>query len=207
MKLSKFIFLTFLSITLFNCGSDDSSDDGDDTPQPQVIVPTITLDVAEAILRTPGSDITDLVDFGQPNGVDTSEYLVELSIGDIYNPGQPQNLATGEMLYYSNYTYFEENPLDPGVYDQFIDGEDLLGVYFNAVFPESTVSPATIEDPFSPTDDVWESLGLEIIDADDDDIDWKYDLEVLIVKDGTAYGYYTIDPKLRIKGRNTNSLN
>lgn len=200
MKISKLILFAFLSITIISCGSDDSDDN---TSQRVVVKPTITLDIDEAILRNPGDDITDLISFGQPSGVSTFDYTVELKVGDILKLKQPMGLDAGDIMYYSRFDFFIEDPFDFGNYIP-VDENEVYGVYLDIVQPVSFDSPSVVEDPFQPGTYISDTLGLKSIDAENDDLEWKYDIQVVLYKDGSFYGYYTIDPKIRIKGRTLN---
>ena len=197
MKLIKNLSLLLIFILLVSCGSDD---DGGGTTN-DVFAPTITLDASTAITRPAGSDITDLIDFGQGTGIPASDYTVELDINDRLQLRQPSGLSSDFTLWYSRVDFFEENPLDPGQFDIPVDEQDVIGVWLNFEIPSSA---SFTPDPLITTGsgDLFTELDLFAINQDSDNIDYKYDIRVVIEQNGTLFGYYFIDPKIRVKSLN-----
>ncbi|RZN83513.1 MAG: hypothetical protein EVB11_04885 [Winogradskyella sp.] len=194
MKLKNCFLLAALSIFLLNCNSDDDSNTSSD------ITPNVTIDINGILALPAGSDITSLVTF---EGANPFDYLAELEVGQSLRLTQPSGLASGEALLYSRLFFFEENLLDPGVFDIQIDTADVYGAYLNKfIAPPGSVE--AFENPNDFNRNISTFLDLTVFDAmDNDDIDYKYDIEVAIREaDGSVSDYYYIDPKIRIKSRN-----
>jgi len=194
MKLFKNLSLLALFLTLSSCGDDDS--------QPiETFEPALTIDVNAIVARPAGSDITDLVDFGQGPGIPASEYFVALDVNDRLQLRQPQSLPNDVTLWYSRVDFFEEDPVNLGQFTIPVIEQDVIGVWLNFDFP-STAN--FIDDPLLPpgSGEIFTEFDLFAINADVNDIDYKYDIRVVVEQNGSFFGYYTIDPKIRVKSLN-----
>ncbi|WP_431134074.1 hypothetical protein [Psychroserpens mesophilus] len=193
MKISKFILLVVLSITIFSCGSDDDDNDSQE-PQNVNINPTITINTDAVIALPPDSDITGLVDFGQPNGVSTSDYLVELTLNDLFTLKRPEGLLPGDVFLIFDIEFYDE-------LDGLVDYEDDVEPFLGLVIPDGQPS-----DYYTSTEATNEGVPVVIFRADNaldnNDLDWKYNIICYITRDGTEYGPYIIDPKIKIKSTN-----
>ncbi|RNC86233.1 MAG: hypothetical protein ED556_08010 [Winogradskyella sp.] len=198
MKFSKLLFVFAICFILLSCNDDD-----DNTQNSNIITPNITLDLNGVLSRPAGADITDLINFGQPNGVSAGDYLVELNVGTRLRLEQPSGLAAGQSLLYSRIFFFEENPSDPGVFDVQVDTLDVYDVWLDRL----RAAPGDPEAAVNPNDfgrSISEFFELIAIDApDSDDIDYKYEIEIALrLPNGSISDYYYIDPKIRIKSLN-----
>ncbi|WP_033958531.1 hypothetical protein [Psychroserpens jangbogonensis] len=188
MKISKFIFLAILTITIASCGSDDDSGSG--TPDQIVITPSVSIGDIDGILALPpGTDITDLISFGQPNGVSTADQESVLELGERFVLARPAGLLSTDIFIYDAIYFFDE-------LDEEIDYDLFISQYLTLVIP-SGESASYYEE--APT-----TVLLNVDDVEDEfDLNWKYDIECYIVRESVEYGPFIIDPKLRLKGRNT----
>ena len=185
MKKINLIYLFIVTTILVGCSSSDNTQDLSDTP-------TVSFDVDAIIALTPGQDISSLVSF---NGQSAATYTSELELNGILNVGRPEGLlSTDEFEYYdvlikdidNNEIEFDETT--------YISEDGNL----KFVVPNGKPSDYYINSD-DYTIDVFE---IQAINADaQSDIEYKYDLEVMITRNGTEYGPYIIDPKLRIRGR------
>jgi hypothetical protein len=189
MKILKFSLIAF-TLIFMSCSSDDESSD---TPDPIQYTPNITLEVEEIILRANGADITDLVSFGQPSGVPTSDFLIELNQNDCFKLGIPEGLGPNDTFYYRRLDFFEN--------DIELDG-DTIGSLFALDIPEEgdEIPNPDVNDPGTNIFKVctYQAIGVAPIV----DIDLKYDVIIYIKRNDDFFGPYTIDPKIRIKSRN-----
>ena len=197
--MKKPIYFILISIFTF-VACDFGDDDGPQNPPfESTIRPKINIQIDNVLNRPPGSDITDLVDFNQENGVSTSDYTIELVFGQRIIFDQPTIVGLNEGLLYSRLAFFEENPNDPGVFDFPVDTLDLYGTLFN----KSVATPGSIdavEFPFDNDRSLSSFLNLEVI-ADDitEEVEYKYEIEVAILNPDGVTGYYYIDPKIIVK--------
>ncbi|MDT0558834.1 hypothetical protein RM697_09250 [Ichthyenterobacterium sp. W332] len=180
--------LILVSLLLFTCSSDD---DGNSII---TILPNITLDINAINALPDGSDITDLVNFGQPLGVSTRDWEVELEEGGVLRFEQPGGLDSDNVLFYSRVDYFDPTGTTPAP-----EAEDVISF----IVPDDAMQ---VEDPNFPGTgfNVYDKIELVAINADDDnDLDYKYDIRVMIQVNGDLLpNYYFIDPKIKIKARN-----
>lgn len=198
MKRSIF-YLTVLSLLFISC--DFGDDDGQQEPPVQsTIRPEITVQFDEILNRPPGSDITDLVDFGQENGTSSADFTVELQFGQELVLDQPMvGVGLNQGILYSRLAFFEENPNNPGVFDIPVDTLDLYGSLFDKSMAEPGTSNA-VEFPDDNDRSLSSFLNLEVIGQENtEELEYKYEIEVAILDDGNVVGYYTIDPKLIIE--------
>ncbi|MCA0131629.1 hypothetical protein [Winogradskyella alexanderae] len=192
-------FLLLLSLIIVSC--DFGNDDGQQEPPVQsTIRPDIRVEFDEILNRPPGSDITDLVDFGQENGISSSDFTVELQFGQELVLDQPTvGVGLNQGILYSRLAFFEENPGNPGVFDIPVDTLNLYG----SLFDKSVADPGSSNSVEFPDDDdrsLSSFLNLEVIGQDNtEDLEYKYEIEVAILDDGNVIGYYVIDPKLIIR--------
>lgn len=188
MKISKCILLTILSLSLFTCGSDDDSTE--ETPELTIITPSTSIADVDAILALPAnSDITDLVSFGQASGISTADHETILELNDIFRLERPEGLLPGDIFYYG------------GLYFSDLDGEE-IGEGFVSNFLERNIPSG---EPLDYYDFPVPNYIYDVIGNSLNDLEWKYDIECFIIRDGTEYGPYWIDPKVRLKGSsNTN---
>ncbi|MDT0558835.1 hypothetical protein RM697_09255 [Ichthyenterobacterium sp. W332] len=192
MKFFKPLLLLF-TVLLFTCSSDD--DGGDNAPV--VITPTISVDVNVVLALPDGSDITNLVNFGQPIGVSSADWEVELEIGDILTLGQPTGFASGDVLFYDVIVFFDDvgEEVDEVTLAEYLD-------FINCVKDDGTPDPEC-DDTLSALE-YYTTFSMTSVDAEDDfDINYKYSMEVYIAREGeTDRGPFIIDPKIKIKSRN-----
>lgn len=192
MKISKFILLTIFSLSLFTCGSDDDS--ADETIELTIVAPSASIANVDAILALPAdSDITDLVSFGQASGVSSADVLSVLELNNQFVLQRPAGLLPSDEFIYSDIYFYDE--LDEQI--EFVGGIDQ---YLELVIP---IGETADYYEFYPTTAI-----LQVIDADSDfDLNWKYDIVCYIIRDDVEYGPFIIDPKMRIKSRNSTGLN
>ncbi|MBT8288531.1 MAG: hypothetical protein HKN00_06610 [Flavobacteriaceae bacterium] len=192
MKNSKLILVLVLILAL-SCKNDD------DSPRtPITISPEITIDIGAIIDIAPAVpdfdnpvNITALVNFGQPVGVSSADYLVEMRLNDTFTLDIPSNgLGPNDKLWYDYEIW----------YDEFDEPLNLLTVYtyIDDTYPSDAV---LIDHPDFPPGVVGLSDRIRFINiaADDSDLNWKYDIICFIESDGVFYGPYVIDPKIKIK--------
>ncbi|WP_431157971.1 hypothetical protein [Winogradskyella poriferorum] len=190
-----------LGLALFCTACDFGNDDEpQDPPVEATILPDITVNIDEVLNRSPGSDITDLVDFDQPSGVSTSDYTIELQFGQRIIFDQPTSgLGLNQGILYSRLSFFEESPTSPGVFDVPVDTLDLYG----SLFEKTVADPGSgnsVEFPGDNNRSLSSFLNLEVIGQDNtEELEYKYTIEIAILDDETVIGYYTIDPKLIIR--------
>jgi hypothetical protein len=192
-------FLLLLSLIIVSC--DFGDDDGQQEPPVQsTIRPDIRVEFDEILNRPPGSDITDLVDFGQENGISSSDFTVELQFGQELVLDQPTvGVGLNQGILYSRLSFFEENPSNPGVFDVPVDTLDLYGSLFDKTVADPG-SSNSVEFPDDNDRNLSSFLNLEVIGQDNpEDLEYKYEIEVAILDDGNVIGYYVIDPKLIIR--------
>lgn len=193
MKITKTLILIF-TVVLFSCGNDD---DGNRVVLPigENIRPSSIIDVEAVLARAAGSDITDLITFGDDSNVPAYDYTSEVNLYDTFTLGSPQGLATGDEFLYSDVLFL--NQFDEEV--EVSETDYIVGGYIQAVLPEG-VTGISVDDyygqMFIPT------IAFDVIYAEEFvDVNWKYDIECYIRRGGDEFGPYYIDPKLRIKGR------
>ncbi len=199
MKRSNYT-LIILSLWLTACSFGDDDGGNQELPFEVTIIPDITVQVDEVLNRPPGSDITDLVDFGQPSGVSSSDFTLEVQFGQRIIFDQPSSgLGLNQGILYSRLAFFEENPADPGVFDVPVDTLDIYG----SLFDKSVADPGSgnaVEFQGDNNRSLSSFLNLEVIGQDNtEELEYKYEIEVAIYDDETVVGYYVIDPKLIVK--------
>jgi len=189
MKTLKPLLLLFTAL-LFTCSSDDDSSGNQIT----TTTPTITIDINAILALADGADITNLISFGQPAGVSSADWEVELRVGDILSLGQPIGLAAGDELLYDFVEFFDSDfePVDESVVFQYLE-------FINCVKDDGTPDPEC-DDTLSAME-YYTTFSMRSINAEDTfDIDYKYGMEVFIRRDGEAdRGPFYIDPKIKIK--------
>ncbi len=196
MKFSKIICLLFTLVVL-SCGNDDEGNQPM-THQGVDITPTSTIDIAAVLALPPNSDITNLITFGTDPSVSASDYTTEVELLDTFNLVAPQQgLAPGDEFLFSDIIILDEFNVpieaDP---DTLILENGLLQL----VLPEG-VTGVSAQDYYDGT--MVPAVSFDIIDNEDSDIEWKYDIECYVRRGMDEFGPYIIDPKLRLKGRNT----
>ena len=134
--------LPLLSLLLFACPSDDDNI----TQLPNVIETNLDIDVNAIIALPDGSDISNLVDFGNGPGLGVFNYQVELNLGDSFVLRQPLNVGSNVTLWYSRLDFSEPDPADPGAFIPVPIG-DVENVWVEFLFPDLT---DIIEDPLLP---------------------------------------------------------
>ncbi|MBT8253179.1 MAG: LamG domain-containing protein, partial [Bacteroidia bacterium] len=122
-------------------------------PSGPVIIPEVTADI-DAILNLgppidPNNpdptlyDITEFVSFGQPDGVSSADWLVELEIGQSLEIGQPVGLQEGDELLYTRVDYFSDIlghwPLTTDLSDETGNNSDMTSSGLNS--PLSSTGP------------------------------------------------------------------
>lgn len=186
MKISKLILLTIFSLSLFTCSSDDSDDDNQTVTK---VIPDTSIEDVDAILALPpDSDITNLISFGQPNGVSTADHESVVEKNDRFVLDKPEGLLPTDVFVYQNIYFYDE-------LDTEVPFEDGMDQYLKLVIPSGESNSYYDNNPTK--------VIFKTIYVDDYDLNVKYDIECTITRDGTVYGPYIIDPKLRIKGSNT----
>ena len=185
------------------CNSDDDNN-AEQEFESTNLTPTITTDFDAIINLIPigpidvdnplNIDITDLISFGQPSNISTRNFVSVVDEFETITLGQPIGLAPGDIMWYSRVDYFDVDT-----------GADINSLIDSNFIEFSVPTSANfVQDPYAP-------LGFQVVDAieliiagaeDDLDVNTKYDIRVLIERGGTIYGYFTIDPKIRIKSRN-----
>lgn len=185
MKKLNSLLLLFIAFTLSSCLKEIERVD------PPNEVPKVSFDVATAIALQSGSDITNLVTFnGEPAGTFTTELTVDSKL----TVGRPEGLAETDELEYTYITLFnsdgEEVEVNP-------DTQTTIDGNLKFVVPDGKSLDYYVN---AEKIDVFE---IQAINADANvDLDYKYDLEVYITRDGTRYGPYIIDPKIKIRSLN-----
>ncbi len=180
MKFSKLSFILVL-LVVFACKSDDDSSSG-----PETVTPNITIDVDAIIALAANSDITDLVNFGQPVGVSSADYTAELNENDTFRLGVPGGLQAGDQLLYYE---FDFGPAD-----------SIIDLYLEAL---NCIDEFGEPDPTCQSDFV-QSIDIRAFNAEDEeDLEWKYDIICYVKRGDDYFGPYIIDPKIKIKSRNS----
>ena len=186
MKNFKLLFLA-LSLVFIACGDDDEEVISQQIDVPEDIIPNITIDIDAIVALPANADITNLVNFGQPAGQSSADYLMPFSNNDTFTLGVPTGLLSGDTLRYTDITFFDENNV-------VVDFEGGVDQYLELVVP-----PGEATDYYDA-----DELPLVIFknfNGETTDIDFKYDLECIITRGGIDYGPYIIDPKFKIKSR------
>lgn len=194
MKYLKYIPFV-LGLLMLSCDEDDNEEVQQIIEErlPIDILSSISVDIDDIVALPIGSDITNLVDFGQPAGVSAADYTVELEVDDTFTLSPPSGLGTGDSFLYSAFFFLDENG-DPFDETQFLSSD----------FPEDT---QFIADPEDPDFEVFDRIRFTAIDAEDEnDRLLKYDIEIFIFRETTNefIGPYFVDPKIQIKSRRRN---
>ncbi|MFY9242596.1 MAG: hypothetical protein WAO74_06180 [Polaribacter sp.] len=176
-KLSILLF----SAILFSCSSSDSE-------TPLIEAPNITFDVNAAILLAPGSDITSLVTF---NGQPAATYTSTLELNSILSVGRPGGLLASDEFIYDNVVFKDNNGEEV-----IIDENTLISSDGNLKITVPAGKPADYYDGNYDID-VFNVQAIKT--SSTGDIDYKYDLYVIIKRNGTEYGPFLIDPKIKIR--------
>ncbi len=193
------LFLLLLSVVLITaCNSDDDGNNGE-----IIVEQNFSADVDAIIALPPGSDISFLVNFGQPAGQSAAEAETEVELNNTLEIGRPTGLQNDDIFVYNDIVFRDENGeiIPPtGLDGLIIDGklEFVVPQVILDVLPNTT---ATVYYSANYTD-----FALKVIDAEDDiDTILKYDIECSIERGGQVFGPYFIDPKIRVKSRGTSS--
>jgi len=195
------LFIFGLSIIVVACDSDDDNQELEF--ESTNLTPTITADFDAIINLIPVGpidlnnpldiDITDFISFGQPSNISTRNYVSVVDELETITLGQPTGLTAGDIMWYSRVDYFDANT-----------GADINSsiddIFVQFIAPSSA---DIIDDPYAMGFSIIDEIDLLILAADEEqDVNTKYDIQVLIERAGTIYGYFTIDPKIRIKSLN-----
>lgn len=154
--------------------------------------PEITFNVDAVIAQQPDSDITDLVTF---NGEPADTYTSALKLQETLTVGKPNFGNPNDELRYVNVRLFK-NDIEIALNFETQTSEDgnlkLVipdGKPINYYFPENI--------------DNVDIVSFKAVSAEQNaDIDYKYDLEVMIIRNLEEYGPYIIDPKIKIRSIN-----
>ncbi|MFD1061835.1 hypothetical protein ACFQ1Q_01155 [Winogradskyella litorisediminis] len=210
MKKTNFLCFLAFGLLLFNtCDSDDgpSQDEIDSALFPTSSTvnfePDVTLDV-DAVLNLPaGSDISNLINLGQPAGQSAAEFESVVRLQDVVILGQPTGIAQDDVLLYS---FDFDIILDNG--DR-LTPQQQIDIYDSVVITteniDDVVGQQNIVVDFRPSDGapLINFIGLTPSFADQNsDLNFKYDIECWILRNDVLNGPYIIDPKIRIKSLN-----
>ncbi|MGJ8743144.1 hypothetical protein [Polaribacter sp.] len=185
MKTTNLLYVFLISTILLSCSSSN-----DDSEQGASDVPSVTFDVDEVIALTAGTDISNLVSF---NGEPAATYTTELNVNSTLTVGRPDGLlATDELEYYDVVVKNSSGDI--------VDFDEVTNIsndgFLKLVIPDG--KPSDYYNGNEPVD-IFE---IQAINADEQsDIEYKYDLEIYIIRNNVIYGPYIIDPKIRIRAR------
>ena len=207
MKSLKYILLSVLCCTVYNCNDDDPTQDELDrllfpteNPVNFSVDPIIQIDAILAL--PPGSDISTLIDFGQGPSVSAAEFESVVRLEDIVIFGQPSGLQNDDALFYDldfNIILDNDEVLTPN--DQIIQfGTRVV----NTVNIDAIVGGQNIETESIPVsgEPILSQIGISaFVEDETEDLIFKYDMECWIRRNDVLNGPYIIDPKIRVKSR------
>ena len=184
MKKTKIITLLVISLLFVNCITNNEKEEDLTIVNDE---PEITFNVDAVIALAADSDITELVTF---NGEPAGTYTSELQLEETLTVGKPTFGNPNDQLKYVDVTLFK-------------NGEE-VELNFETQTSEDGNLKLVIPDgkPFNYylNPDNVDIIAFQAVNAEEDaDIDYKYDLEVMIIRDNVEYGPYIIDPKIKIR--------
>ena len=189
MKNFKNVTLLLLTFIIFNCTP------AEEAVLKEIDIPSVVFNVDTVIALPAGTDITNQVTFdGQP----AASFTTELEINDQLKIEKPGGIPASDSLVYVGGTVYDANG-EVVEFEPFNLKGDGVSTDGNLYLIVPSGEPVNYYEDLSgggiPT------IIFEPANQGSADIEYKYDLEIMITRNGTEYGPYKIDPKIKIRRR------
>lgn len=188
-KLKNLLVLFTFTFILFNCST------AEEAVLKEIETPSVVFNVDNVIALPAGTDITNQVTFdGQP----AATFTTELEINDQLKIEKPGGIPAADSLVYVGGTVYDSTG-EIVEFEPFNLKGDAVSTDGNLYLIVPTGEPINYYEDIS-------GGGVPIIIFEPanqfaEDIEYKYDLEIMITRAGVEYGPYKIDPKIKIKRR------